>query len=227
MTTIGSPESVPQGFERTLFINCPFDAEYLELLRPLLFTVIYAGFSPVLASKRSDSGENRLRKICEMIWSARYSIHDLSRLKAEEVGEFYRMNMPFELGIDYGTRQHGPEFMRRKRFLVVESERHDYVKAISDLAGVDIKTHGDEAIELVRCARDWLYETAGVQSLDYFRVIWNEFNEFLSSLYEERLSDSLSETVSRDDVAADVDRMPVSELIDSALAWIDSREKAI
>lgn len=29
-----------EDFSRNVFINCPFDAEYVSLLRPLLFTVI-------------------------------------------------------------------------------------------------------------------------------------------------------------------------------------------
>ena len=79
-------------------MNCPFDKGYVSLLRPLLFTVISLGYQPRIASERSDSGENRIDKICQLIKESRYSIHDLSRLKAEEIGEFYRLNMPFELG---------------------------------------------------------------------------------------------------------------------------------
>jgi hypothetical protein len=102
----------PVDFDRSVFVNCPFDDAYLALLRPLLFTVIYLGYAPRIASERSDSGESRLDKICELIRSCRYSIHDLSRLKAARADEFYRMNMPFELGIDYGARQYGPEHLR-------------------------------------------------------------------------------------------------------------------
>ncbi len=32
------------GFDQNVFVNCPFDDEYLPLLRPLLFTIIYLGF---------------------------------------------------------------------------------------------------------------------------------------------------------------------------------------
>jgi len=93
------------GFETNVFINCPFDEDYLPLLRPLLFTLVYLGYSPRIASERSDSAENRVDKICGLIRESMYSIHDLSRLRAREVGEFYRMNMPFELGIEYGCRR--------------------------------------------------------------------------------------------------------------------------
>ena len=93
------------AFDSSVFINCPFDEDYHPLLRPLLFTILYLGFTPRIALERSDSGENRIDKISELIASSKYSIHDLSRLKARRAKEFYRMNMPFELGIDYGARR--------------------------------------------------------------------------------------------------------------------------
>ena len=33
-------------FGRNVFINCPFDAEYLPLLRPLLFAILDVGLNP-------------------------------------------------------------------------------------------------------------------------------------------------------------------------------------
>ena len=55
------------AFEKNIFINCPFDREYLSLLKPLLFTVIDCSLEPRIASERSDSGEERLKKIRELI----------------------------------------------------------------------------------------------------------------------------------------------------------------
>src|SRR3954469_6394865 len=91
-------------FEKNVFVNCPFDPAYGSLLRPLLFTIVYFGFTPKIASERSDSAEQRIDKICEFISSSRYSIHDLSRLRSTRPGQFFRHNMPFELGLDYGSR---------------------------------------------------------------------------------------------------------------------------
>lgn len=91
-------------FERNVFVNCPFDEAYYPLLRPLLFTIIYVDLLPRIATERLDSGEARISKIIELIEESRYAIHDLSRIQAEAAGEFYRLNMPFELGIDVGCR---------------------------------------------------------------------------------------------------------------------------
>ena len=91
-------------FTKNVFINCPFDNEYIALLRPLLFTIVYLGYSPRIASEQFDSGEARIKKICDLIEKSQLSIHDLSRIKSSKEEQFYRLNMPFELGIDIGCR---------------------------------------------------------------------------------------------------------------------------
>jgi len=92
------------SFEKNIFINCPFDKEYLPMLKTLLYVIKKIGYNPRIALERSDSGEVRLDKIKELIESSKYSIHDLSRIKSKEVGEYSRQNMPFELGLDLGCR---------------------------------------------------------------------------------------------------------------------------
>jgi hypothetical protein len=57
------PSQVPEDFDRNVFINCPFDPEYLSLLRPLLFTIIYVGFNPKIALESSDSSEVRINSL--------------------------------------------------------------------------------------------------------------------------------------------------------------------
>ena len=79
-------ERSTREFSKNVFINCPFDSEYHSLLRPLLFTAVYLGFNPKIALERSDSGEQRIDKICELIRESKYSIHDLSRLRSSRRG---------------------------------------------------------------------------------------------------------------------------------------------
>ena len=93
------------AFERAVFINCPFDSEYSPLLEATAFCIIYFGLVPRFANERIEAGENRLDKIADMIKNSMYSIHDLSRCKPQHVDEYFRMNMPFELGIDVGFRR--------------------------------------------------------------------------------------------------------------------------
>ena len=91
------------GKHNRIFINCPFDDEYRGLLRPLLFTLCYLGFTPLIASGFLNSADNRINKICDLIKFSNYSIHDLSKCTSSKENEFFRMNMPFEFGIDYGN----------------------------------------------------------------------------------------------------------------------------
>ena len=203
-------------FARSVFVNCPFDHDYLPLLRPLLFTIVYLGFLPRIASERSDSGENRIDKISALVGQCQYSIHDLSRLRAVEAGEFYRMNMPFELGIEYGSRLFGPARLRGKRCLVLEKDQHEFQRAISDLAGIDIKRHKNEPAELVRAVRDWFVETVGLRRIHSATRIWYRFADFTSNFYDARVADGFTDE--------DLNMMPVPEYIDFIRTWIAERK---
>lgn len=221
MSTGSDGNGPPEGFSSNVFVNCPFDEEYLALLRPALFTLVYLGYTPRIASERLDSAENRMDKICELILGSKFSLHDLSRLKANQAEEFYRLNMPFELGIDYGARQYGPPFMSEKVCLILEKDPHAYKRALSDLSGVDIKNHNNEPDEIVRAIRDWFYETVGKTEADYPKVIWNRFNDFTADLFESRLEEDISEK----DVVEDIDRMPISEYLDVVEEWMVKNTK--
>ena len=110
------------SFESNVFVNCPFDDKYLPLLRPLLFTIIALGLSPRIALEDLDSGRPRVQKLLALIEESKYAIHDLSRIKAEKKGEFYRLNVPFELGLDVGCRLFKGGQWARKRCLILEGE---------------------------------------------------------------------------------------------------------
>ena len=170
-------------FDKSVFINCPFDREYLSLLRPLLFTVAWFGFEPRIASERSDSAESRFDKIVGLIRSSRFSIHDISRLRAKEAGDFSRFNLPFELGVDRGAQLFGVGRMRSKCCLILERDQHEFRRALSDLAGIDIKSHQDQPVEIVRAVRHWFVETVGLQRVASATQLWYRFNEFTSDFY--------------------------------------------
>lgn len=200
------------GYESNVFINCPFDEEYYALLRPLLFTIIYLGYNPRIASERSDSAENRVDKICELIRDSKYSIHDFSRLKASRAKEYYRLNMPFELGVEYGARLFGASFMNRKKCLILERKLYDFKRALSDLSGVDIKSHKNKPDEVVRAVRDWFVETVGLRGVKTATVIWYMFNDFTSAFYEAMVAEGSPEK--------DIDEMPLPEYLDYIRDWV-------
>jgi len=176
------------SFEKSVFINCPFDPGYInDLLKPMLFVIIRNGLNPRLSSEVSDSGQFRLEKITEIIRNCKYSIHDLSIVKSKKANEFARMNMPFELGIDYGLRKSGIEPLDKKQFLILEAVKYDYLKAISDISGFDIKVHGNDTKKLFECLYSWSSETLTINKQDPPKKIHFDFMEFNSSLFDEKV----------------------------------------
>ncbi len=175
-----------KNYEKNVFINCPFDDKYFDLLQTLVFAIIYYGFSPRISLENSDSGEPRLEKIVRLIKDSKYSIHDLSRLQSRSANEYYRLNMPFELGIDYGLRIFNQNFAD-KRSLILETERYDYMKAISDINGFDIKNHDDIPVKLVECIRAWFSETLKLTNLNASAKVYSDFIDFNTKLFQQKM----------------------------------------
>jgi len=130
------------GFENNVFINCPFDEEYVPLLRALVFTTIYLNLEPHF-SQTISSSNIRINQIKQHIRNCKFGIHDLCRSKAMVVGELPRFNMPYELGLDIGACEYGGKLLKSKRILILETERYHYQKVLSDISGQDISAHND------------------------------------------------------------------------------------
>ena len=205
-------------FDASVFINCPFDKDYLPMLRSMLFTLVYCGFQPRIGSERYNSLEGRLEKIKELIRDCRYSIHDISRMDAMKEGEFPRFNMPFELGIDLGCRVFGNGFCSQKECVVFEKEKYRYTKVISDLSGVDIMDHGMQPELLVHRLREWLRVTTK-KKLPHWKKIWEYFVEFWSDFdritREEHFTDD------------DIENMSSVEFIDYIHDWMSAKKTVI
>lgn len=178
------------SFEKNVFINCPFDETYINnLLKPILYVIIKNGLSPRLSLEVSDSGQARLEKITEIITSCKYSIHDLSIVKSKKANEFARMNMPFELGIDYGLRKSGIAPLNTKQFLILEATKYDYMKAISDINGFDIKVHSNNTEKIFDCLYSWCSETLKISKQNPPLKIFYDFLDFNTNLFEEKGSE--------------------------------------
>ena len=94
------------------------------------------------------------------------------------------MNMPFELGIDYGCKRLKGGSWETKKILILEKEKYRYQKALSDLSGSDIKNHNDEVIKAIFAVRDWLVSEE-LKRGPSGRKVWDNFNEFQAYLYDE------------------------------------------
>jgi len=201
------------GFNKNVFINCPFDNQYhSSLLKPILFTIVYLGFTPQIASQTADSGEQRINKILALILKSRYSLHDLSRIRSRRRGEFFRLNIPFELGIDYGCRRAAAGYLRKKRFLVLGAKPHDYKRALSDLGGIDAKSHANDPEKAVIALRNWFVETVHLKRAPSGSTLWEGFNYFHRDFYDQRKRDGFSRH--------DLKMMPVREYIAAIQHWL-------
>lgn len=203
---------VNSGFDHNVFVNCPFDEEYVPILQAILFCLVRFGLNPRIATERSNAAEARLDKIYQLIESSRYSIHDLSRCQATEEGEHYRLNMPFELGIDFGCRRYGNKTLSRKVILVLEEQHYRYQVAISDLAGSDIKAHGGKYDTAVRKVSYWLTATGGFEGIAPTHIL-SEYEDFQIWHYEQLFDAGYSEE--------DIKDYPTVELLRAMYEWRD------
>lgn len=157
-------------FERSVFVNCPFDDAFAPLLQAIAFCITDLGFFPRIAPENADNAANRLDRILELIRGSKYGIHDLSRCKSSFEGEYARLNMPFELGLDHACARFGGEEVSGKAILILEEVRYDYLKGLSDISGWDIHAHDADYIKVVRIVRDWLVHQAGASPLGAARI---------------------------------------------------------
>ena len=199
-------------FNKNVFINCPFDDDYRNtLLIPLIFTVKYLGYEPRLSLEKEDSSHTRIDKIVSIIHESKYGIHDLSRMISSNKGEHFRMNMPFELGIDFGCKKLMKGKWENKKILILEKDRYGYQKALSDLSGSDIKQHNDDSLKVIKAVRDWFYAEGSVKDIFGAQKIFNVFNDWHSYVYNEYVEKCGH---------ASIDDIPIPEAIHCMSDWI-------
>ena len=148
-----------------VFVNCPFDEDYAETFRALIFGIRACGFLPRSARELDDGGQPRIEKLYSLIHECRYGIHDLSRTELDPVNQLPRFNMPLELGIFMGAKRYGPPRQREKRLLIFDTQQYRYQRFISDLAGMDIHAHGGQAERALVETRHWLTNVSRRQLL--------------------------------------------------------------
>lgn len=205
--------STDDDFGRSAFVNCPFDKDYDHILQAVLFCLVRFGLKPRIATQRSDAGEPRVSKIVELIQSSKYSIHDLCRCQAQSEGEYYRLNMPFELGLDFGCRHYGGGRLSSKVTLVLEEQPYRHQATISDLAGSDIEAHGGDYQIAVRKVRNWLAGMSNVEEIGTARVL-ADYEDFQEWYFERKRNLGFSEE--------DIKDYSTTELLKAMVDWKES-----
>ena len=122
----------------------------------MCFAIAACGCAPRCALDESDSAAVRFEKILDLITVCEFSVHDVSRVDLDTTSGLPRFNMPLELGADLGLRLKGGARHARRRILVLDTVPHRYDQTLSDISGMDIEAHGNDARRLIKAVRDWL-----------------------------------------------------------------------
>lgn len=171
------------AYSSQVFLNVPFDRPYTKLLRALVFAVHDCSLTTRCALERDEGGEVRLDKIFDIIRDCRFGIHDLSRTTLDSANRLPRFNMPLELGVFLGARRYGDPRQREKSCLILDRDRYRYQKFCSDIAGYDIRAHGNQITHALSAVRNWLHTVlTGNRSLPSSSVIGHRYVQFLQEL---------------------------------------------
>jgi len=197
-----------------VFLNCPFDEDYLPVLRAIVFAVQASGFEVRSALEEDNSAEERFCRICDIIADCRLGIHDLSRVQQDPTTGAPRFNMPLELGLFLGARQFGCGDQKTKQCLVLDAESFRYRNSCSDIAGRDIKVHGNKPQEAIKQIRNWLNTINNTATLPGANYLTQEYERFLRDLPVLCESRQLAE-----------DDLTYLDFLNMAKCWIAERKK--
>jgi hypothetical protein len=167
-----------------VFVNCPFDDDYLPCFEALLFAITICGYQARCALEDDDSGDIRFDKLCRLVAESDHTIHDLSRTQLGDRG-LPRFNMPFELGLMMGAKRFGAKRQRQKRACVMVAEPFVLPRYLSDIAGADPAAHGNEPREVIRIIRDHFHRDPKGKVLpgaQHFNDLFDTFRADLGKL---------------------------------------------
>ena len=173
---------MPASPSESVFVNCPFDTQYQPIFDAVVFCVVACGFLPRCTLELTDAAEVRIDKIYGLIDQCDLSIHDISRTEvANQPYQLPRFNMPLELGIFLGAKRFGGR-SSQKRCLILDRAPYRYQRFISDIAGQDIRAHGNSPRLVIRRVRDWLQSAPGKAASPGGVMIWNKYRQFQREL---------------------------------------------
>jgi hypothetical protein len=66
-------------YDKRVFINCPFDAQFKPLFEAIVFAVLDCGLWPRCALEINDASQVRIDKVFNIIAECKYGVHDISR----------------------------------------------------------------------------------------------------------------------------------------------------
>lgn len=144
------------AYEKSVFVNCPFDAAFEPLFHAIVLTIAARGFMPRCALESEGQADPRIVRIARGLIDSKYSIHDLSRYQGEGAQNLARFNMPLELGIALGIRYLKEGSANPHNWFVLVPQHFVHQRFISDLAGFDAPDHDQQPATVIRRVAAWL-----------------------------------------------------------------------
>jgi hypothetical protein len=166
---------------RNVFLNVPFDDDYVPLFDALVFTITACGYRARCALEEDDSGDIRLDKLIRLIRESPRSIHDLSRIELGQ-NELPRFNMPFELGLALGVKRFGGRVYRSYSIKIMVTEPYRLPAYLLDLGGNDPAAHRSDPRQVIGIVRDYLHNTPKGGILPGRASLIETFEAFRSTL---------------------------------------------
>jgi hypothetical protein len=197
------------NYNDQVFINCPFDDQYVNMFRACVFTILDAGFIPRCSKEVDNATVFRLSAIVDIMRDCRYGVHDLSRIELDANSRMPRFNMPFELGVFYSAKHFGNAQQKRKECLVLEKQQYRYQKFISDISGIDVTPHQNRQKKLILSVRNWLVTASRRTTIPPGETIHNRFNKFQTGMRR-----------ACNQRALDYDSMPFTEIVHNMTDWL-------
>jgi hypothetical protein len=197
-------------YNNCVFINCPFDSDYIPIFHAIVFSVIDCGYVARCARGIDDSSEVRIEKITKIISECKYGIHDISRTELSKDTNLPRFNMSFEFGIFWGAKRFGNSHQKKKKCLVLDSAPYRYQSFISDISGQDIRSHNNDDSEAIKLVSNWLRTMSERLTIPGGSEILRRYRLFTSDL--PNLCKKLKLTV---------DEMSFSDFTSIVYVWLD------
>jgi len=144
------------SYERSVFLNCPFDDAFAPLFHAAVLTIAALGFTPRCARETEGESDPRMDRIARGLKESKYSIHDLSRFQGEGPDNLSRFNMPLELGMALSMRYQGKTSGTLHNWVALVPHGFVHQRFISDLAGFDPPAHEQTPISIIKAISGWL-----------------------------------------------------------------------
>ncbi len=171
----------PNGYKKSVFVNAPFTDDRRDVFNAIVFSILACGFTPRCALEIDNAGQARFDKIVALIRDCHLGIHDISYMELD--GDLPRFNMPFELGVFLGADRFGQGWVGQKACTILDREAFRYQRALSDIAGQDIRAHDCEPRRASSETRAWLSHHIGRGAqIPGAAAIWTMDREFEAEL---------------------------------------------